>query len=43
MDYKKMKVDITSQIPAVYIVEALAKLTVQRKQVENRKESLILQ
>jgi DNA-binding MurR/RpiR family transcriptional regulator len=32
MDYKKMKVDITSQIPAVYIVEALAKLTVQRKQ-----------
>jgi len=31
-DYKKMKVDITSQIPAVYIVEALAKLTVQRKQ-----------
>ncbi len=31
-DYKKMKVDITSQIPAVYIVEALAKLAVQKKQ-----------
>jgi len=30
--YKKMKVDITSQLPAVYIVEALAKLAVQRKQ-----------
>jgi len=27
-----MKVDITSQLPAVYIVEALAKLAVQRKQ-----------
>lgn len=26
------KVDITSQIPAVYIVEALAKLTIQKKQ-----------
>ncbi|WP_312426643.1 MurR/RpiR family transcriptional regulator [Lacrimispora sp.] len=30
--YKKMKVDITSQLPAVYIVEALAKLAVQKKQ-----------
>lgn len=30
--YKKMKVDITSQLPAVYIVEALAKLAVRRKQ-----------
>ncbi|WP_077610322.1 MurR/RpiR family transcriptional regulator [Clostridium sp. Marseille-P2415] len=29
---KEMRVDITSQIPAVYIVEALARLTVQRKQ-----------
>jgi DNA-binding MurR/RpiR family transcriptional regulator len=27
-----MKVDITSQIPAVYIVESLARLTVQKKQ-----------
>jgi DNA-binding MurR/RpiR family transcriptional regulator len=26
------KVDITSQIPAVYIIEALAKLTIQKKQ-----------
>ncbi|WP_313342050.1 MurR/RpiR family transcriptional regulator [Lacrimispora sp.] len=29
---EKMKVDITSQIPAVYIVESLARLTVQKKQ-----------
>ncbi len=29
---RKMKVDITSQIPAVYIVETLARLTLQKKQ-----------
>lgn len=29
---RKMKIDITSQIPAVYIVESLARLTVQKKQ-----------
>lgn len=29
---EKMKVDITSQIPAVYIVESLAKITMQIKQ-----------
>ena len=28
----EMKVDITSQIPAVYIVEALARLTMEKKQ-----------
>lgn len=31
-EMEEMKVDITSQIPAVYIVEALARLTMEKKQ-----------